>query len=317
MAPLDWFDIGKEVVGQGMNLATQKLQYEREKKLMDIQMQNQMGLNKQAQELSMKTWEATNYPAQVGMLKQAGLNPSLLYAKGGAGGTTASGTGGSAAMGHAPQPRQMDIGALTQIEVMKSQAEANKATANNQNAQAEATRGYKAEEAATGIEKMKAEAETERQKQALTKVQIIHQEIINSKTTEQLDATINKLIQEGKDIEIKRKLTEAQFQDLVKLTAKQVIEADVRIELGKAQTVLTETNTVAVLNSINQKYMELANQTRGLDQKDIEIEIDKADQEIKLQYPGFGNVAGNVLRRALRMGQAWDKFVYGKEMEKY
>ena len=37
-------------------------------------------------------WDETNYPAQVKMMEQAGLNPALLYGKGGGGGAT---TGGS------------------------------------------------------------------------------------------------------------------------------------------------------------------------------------------------------------------------------
>ena len=46
-------------------------------------------------------WQKTNYPAQVQQLQQAGLNPALLYAKGGPGGTTGTPTTG-AGMGIAP-----------------------------------------------------------------------------------------------------------------------------------------------------------------------------------------------------------------------
>ena len=45
-------------------------------------------------------WEYTNYENQVKHLKAAGLNPALLYAKGGAGGSTAgAGAAGPVAMG--------------------------------------------------------------------------------------------------------------------------------------------------------------------------------------------------------------------------
>ena len=46
---------------------------------MDIQARNQQMLNEHGQRLQLKTWEQTNYPAQVQMLKEAGLNPALLY----------------------------------------------------------------------------------------------------------------------------------------------------------------------------------------------------------------------------------------------
>ena len=48
-------------------------------RLMDIQARNQQMLNEHGQRLQLKTWEQTNYPAQVQMLKEAGLNPALLY----------------------------------------------------------------------------------------------------------------------------------------------------------------------------------------------------------------------------------------------
>src|SRR5690606_28292737 len=59
--------------------------------------QRQQELNRQGQELGMKTWRETNYAEQAKELDKAGLNPGLLYGMGGAGGgTVASGSGGSA-----------------------------------------------------------------------------------------------------------------------------------------------------------------------------------------------------------------------------
>ena len=132
-----------------------------QKQLMDIQFRNQKSLDKYGSELQYEMWEKTNYPAQVAMLKEAGLNPALLYGKGGPGGMTGSQTGGSATGGNAPQtqsPHFMSISASlaqgAQIELMK--AEANKA-----NAEAENLRGVVREEAETRISKMVAETSNE------------------------------------------------------------------------------------------------------------------------------------------------------------
>jgi hypothetical protein len=55
-------------------------------------------------------WKKTNYPAQIEMMKEAGLNPALMYGQAGAGGQTGSQGGGSAASGQAPQQYQpMDM----------------------------------------------------------------------------------------------------------------------------------------------------------------------------------------------------------------
>ena len=42
-----------------------------------------------SQQLALDMWNATNYESQVEHMKAAGLNPALLYSKGGAGGSTA------------------------------------------------------------------------------------------------------------------------------------------------------------------------------------------------------------------------------------
>lgn len=67
-----------------------------------------------AQQKQLETWNATNYEAQVKHLKNAGLNPGLIYGMGGAGGaTTGSGGGGMPSGGQAAnsaQQKQADTG---------------------------------------------------------------------------------------------------------------------------------------------------------------------------------------------------------------
>ena len=67
-------------------------------------------------------WEDTNYPAQMKMMQEAGLNPGLMYGMSGGGATTTgSQGGGSAASGNAAAP--MDIGQALQVGMMKAQIE--------------------------------------------------------------------------------------------------------------------------------------------------------------------------------------------------
>ena len=75
------------------------------------QQQRQMELNQQGHDLQMDMWNKTNYGAQIGHMKEAGLNPALMYGMGGGGGaTTGSQGGGSAAKGMAQ--KQMGIEGL-------------------------------------------------------------------------------------------------------------------------------------------------------------------------------------------------------------
>lgn len=105
------------MIGQN---ARAKKQHNRQKELMGIQFQNQQQLNQQGHNLQKQMWEETNYPAQMKMMKEAGLNPGLMYGQGGGGGTTTgSQGGGSAAGGNAAAP--MDIGQALQAGMMKAQ----------------------------------------------------------------------------------------------------------------------------------------------------------------------------------------------------
>ncbi len=104
-------------------------------KLMDIQTDNQMKLNRQGQELQLDTWNKTNYGAQMEHLRDAGLNAGLMYGQAGAGGTTGGQGGGSASGGSAPSPAAMDIGAMqaAQIALMGAQKEKLESETNNTN----------------------------------------------------------------------------------------------------------------------------------------------------------------------------------------
>lgn len=64
-------------------------------------------------------WLKTNYEAQKGQMKKAGLNPGLMYGMGGGGG----GQSASGAMPEAASNRGMDIAQNAQLALMKAQKE--------------------------------------------------------------------------------------------------------------------------------------------------------------------------------------------------
>jgi hypothetical protein len=115
-------------IAQGLGLgrrAAERNQLEQQRKLSE----QQASIQNAAQ---MKMWKDTNYEAQVGELKKAGLNPGLLYGKGGGGGTTTgAGVGGGQAANAAAiqsantQSAGMGIQgamAIKQMQLMESQA---------------------------------------------------------------------------------------------------------------------------------------------------------------------------------------------------
>ncbi len=104
-----------------------KKTFERNKQMMGIQFENQQKLNEQGQRLGLETWEATSYPAQMKLMKEAGLNPALMYGSAGSGGSTATASGGSAQSGSTPNA-PIDVGGavsagmgITQLKLMGAQ----------------------------------------------------------------------------------------------------------------------------------------------------------------------------------------------------
>lgn len=64
------------------------------KRGMDYQKDIQKELGRYNQDLAKEMWDYTNFENQKEHMKKAGLNPALMYAKGGPGGTTAGGAAG-------------------------------------------------------------------------------------------------------------------------------------------------------------------------------------------------------------------------------
>lgn len=130
-------------------------------------------------ELSKEMWDYTNYENQVKHLKEAGLNPALLYGQGGGGGSAAGG-GTAAGIG---LPSSTGIGMGIQWEQMEAQKELAKAEAAKTNAEA-------AKLMTTDTENIK--SETDKNKQEIEE---------SKKRIESLKSQIHKTNEESKIIE--------------------------------------------------------------------------------------------------------------------
>ena len=141
---------GAGLVMDGVGMAVEgqraRKQYKRTRSLMNKSFRQQQQLNQQGHDLSYEMWLKTNYPAQLKQMKEAGLNPAMMYGQAGQGGTTNSGSGGSASSGGGigMMPAQMN-NLLAGAEFVKTLADAkltneranNEANGTRQNLQAE------------------------------------------------------------------------------------------------------------------------------------------------------------------------------------
>ena len=98
------------------------------------QMQAQKELTDYNMKKQLEMWEATGYGAQVKQMEEAGLNPALIYGKGGGGGITANVETGNVTGGSAPSGGGEIMGLASQTPMMIAQAKLLDAQAENLNA---------------------------------------------------------------------------------------------------------------------------------------------------------------------------------------
>lgn len=103
-----------------------KRAHERSKELMGIQHANQKELNvhgtELSKQLSMDLYNLQSPKAYMQQLKDAGLNPALIYGMGGQGGQTIATGGGGGTAGSGTSHAPMDIGSIVQASLAAAQA---------------------------------------------------------------------------------------------------------------------------------------------------------------------------------------------------
>lgn len=136
--------IANQVGGAAFGIELERGQNRRQLRQQEKLQQLQIAGNKEmleAQRLKeLQMWKDTSYPAQMAMMKEAGLNPALMYGMGGGGGTTVGGggsavSGGTAtgASGQGMAGAMMGIQMKAQTELLQAQKENIQAdTANKQ-----------------------------------------------------------------------------------------------------------------------------------------------------------------------------------------
>lgn len=106
------------IIGAGMGLMLEghndRRQLEQQQKLMDMQIAANKDMANFNYQNQMKMWKETNFGPQVEELKKAGLNPALLYAKGGTPGQTTSAQAQGVNTGEAPKGGGESMGLMLQ-----------------------------------------------------------------------------------------------------------------------------------------------------------------------------------------------------------
>lgn len=147
-----------------------EIQKAAEKEMMDFQQQKQLEM-----------WEKTGYSAQMKQMKEAGLNPGLLYGMGGGGGQSIGGGVPSVTGGTAQHINTGAIGmqAGSQLALLAAQTRALNTQADKNAAEATKTSGTDTTESKTRIDSLLQGIDNARQQHEIQKLEITLKNIEN------------------------------------------------------------------------------------------------------------------------------------------
>jgi len=299
-------------IGSLFNIIGQNQQYKQAQRLQGLQIQGQQQMMDYGYQKQMDMWNATNYPAQMQQLEKAGLNPSLMYAKGGPGGVT--GTPAANVQGQQAQGGQQmmgqAMGIMSQnalIESQRKNIDADTALKTSQIPVQGATvpkLNAETQSILQGIKNQKAQ-------EFLTNAQSWSQQfdnMIKGKTQDDILRTITAQMdnweEQAKQMNLKTTQEQATLYTKIDTIKQQLIGTILDNELTKATIGKTTQEIQVMKNDIQQKWTDLAQRNRGLDQKDIELNIQNFEAEMKSAYPSIWGIMGNTLQTLGRLADS-------------
>lgn len=287
-------DIGKNAANAGLGLMLQRSQDKRQlnmsRKLQRMQMEGDKELTNYNFQKQLEMWQATGYGAQMKQIKEAGLNPALLYGMGGGGGQTANVAQGKTTTGNAPVGGgeiQAIMGMGLQRELLNAQKDLIQAQADNIKADtANKPKTGANIEASTasllqGIENQKAQEE-------LTKVQTSIASIdehIKGKTQNAAVDIIFTELQKAKQV-----LESMTRENRIGTATEQTKIGIIKQELANKIIEWWKTNaeighiTQQVIESMNKVQMEIQKNMREWDRLSLDTQqntLDRYDQMMK------------------------------------
>jgi hypothetical protein len=267
--------------GMGYDHSNERRNYRNERNLAEQQYGHQRGLNQQGHDLQMDMWNKTNYGAQVDHMKNAGLNPALMYGSAGQGGTTGSQTGGSASKGNSQMRKAMDIGnMLVGAEIKLKKALAGTEDKKQQDLQSQID---KRDGVDTGLTKQ--QTSESKQKEALG----LANTNLSKAQLGEVQARVNKLVADTeltnriKEMDYGGKFGKNYFENARKVFAG---ELDLNTYMGAAMGIagLTTLRSTKMMGKLGSKAAEKTGGMINALKKKIGIGTKKLDTGGKLQW---------------------------------
>lgn len=288
-------------VGNALGVG-QRRQVKQQAKLNAEQVKSQKELAEYQRQIQMQMWHDTNYKAQVGELKEAGLNPALLYGKGGGGGMSVGGgmaTGVGSASAEAPSASMRGFEGMSmipaQIQLMQAQKENIEADTANKQGVDKDLKGAQAQSLLQGIENAK-------QQQLLTEVQTRLAKLQEGITGATMEDVIDRVSYEteraANEMEIalnEAYISTATKEEKVKIFQQEAIAGMLNNALIKMKTSEAGSNIEVNKAKIKQMSEQIAQGWEGLSISDRQTAIQKFKEEVSANYPNVMNTIGKLI----------------------
>lgn len=247
----------------------------------DIRQYNmQEDLTNLQKEAQLDIWEKTNYPAQVEQLKKAGLNPALLYGKGGGGGaTTGSISGGNAPQGGGELMKGMEVG--LQSALQEAQIENLKADAEKKRVEATKIKGVETENIGQDTKNKIAQEALTKTQNKIAELQRQYEEDTMSNRQGVAEQTFQKIAQEVNILRNNTDISGATKETQIQQIKQDLINSEIEGRLKDSNIHLNRAQIQKLAADIIQRGSEIA--------------IKQFEAEFKANHPEMRAIIGGML----------------------
>jgi len=247
------------IMGLVLGGINDRRQIKQQQKLQDMQIagNKQMIDYQKAKDLEM--WKATNYPAQMQQIKEAGLNPALLYGMGGAGGSTTGGGAPSVQGGHAPTGGHEAIdsmGISMQAALMKAQVENIQADTKLKESTIPKTEA-ETQSLLQGVDNQKAQQELTKVQTALQNVDLQYQQASLNDRLEYIDYTVKMIEQHLQQAKNETFISTSTMNDKIKIIQQSLINSVLQAAATEQQITASKEEIKKWSSEIAQRWEQL------------------------------------------------------------
>jgi len=264
------------------------------------QMENNKNMTDYNTRKQIELWENTGYGPQMEQMRKAGVNPALLYGKGGAGGQTAAISPGNVGMGAAPSSGG-ELGMINgtmQLSLMEAQKENIKANTEKTKVEAAKAAGVDTGKVVAEINSITQGIENQKAQEMLTRAQeriarisaevgegTVHEQI-GKITYEMQNAKLD-----GERMTADNHVNRATMDSKIQILANQAKESIVNVAIAQAKekninvdTARMQQQIQSMIKDIEQKWVALGYQGRAVSVAEKNAFTQQAAQEAHRTY---------------------------------